>query len=156
MSHDDPRDDAPRDDAERRDAERLRRFLDAEGGAPPPAEDAEVVGLFAEATGGVELPEGAWARIAAPRVGETAAQPRRAVWRPVLALAAAAVIAVGAVTLWPGGSAPLPGASVAEVDALGRALSDTTLSPRARLAALAEVNDGRRGRLLGGGPVGAR
>ncbi|TNF33928.1 MAG: hypothetical protein EP329_07750, partial [Deltaproteobacteria bacterium] len=60
MSEHDPRP----DDAERRDAERLRRFLEGEGGEAPVPEDAEVAGLFAEAGGAVDLPEGAWARIA--------------------------------------------------------------------------------------------
>ena len=77
MSHDDPR-----DDAERADAERLRRFLEAEDGALPPPEDAEVVGLFAEAGGGTLLTyteQGAWF---APGDG---VEGRREGWETLLA-----------------------------------------------------------------------
>lgn len=142
-------DDFPRDD-ERRDAERLRRFVDGDGGDPPAAADAEVVGLFAEATGAVRLPEAAWGRIA-----DRPPLPRRRPppWGAVLALAAAALLAVGALALWLRGPASLPGPTLAELDTLGSALSDHDLPPTARLAALARVDDAARARVL---PRGGR
>ena len=140
-------DDFPRDD-ERRDAERLRRFVDGDGGDPPPAADAEVVGLFAEATGAVPLPEAAWGRIAArPPLPRRRPTP----WGAVLAFAAAALLAVGALALWPRGPGALQGPTEVELAALGSALSDHDLPPTARLAALARVDDAARARVLRGG-----
>ncbi|PKN54297.1 MAG: hypothetical protein CVU56_27270, partial [Deltaproteobacteria bacterium HGW-Deltaproteobacteria-14] len=81
--------------------------------------------------------------------------PRRrpAPWGAVMALAAAALLAVGALALWPRGPAGLPGPTEVELAALGSALYDRDLPPAARLAALARVDDAARARVL---PRGAR
>ncbi len=139
------------DAGELRDAEALGRWLDGDRSAGPDPRDAEVVGLLEGLRGEEAVPEGAWARIAAGAPARRRQRPRFA----VLALAAAALLAAG-IALWaPGGAAPLPGPTLAELELAQGALMDTGASPSERLARMAQAADAGRQRIIEGLPGGS-